>query len=109
MLLIDEVVAERRPDEGNTSVRIIQIAGRGADNPPRFTCCRSNRVPAVRASLMNLRLCRRNDLLCQRFEQPSEIDMRLPVGHDELQSTPQRSKARRIRLRVVSYSRSDMA
>jgi len=109
MLLIDEVVAQRRLDESNTSVRITQITRRGVDNPPRFTCYRSNRVPAVRATLMNLRLCRRHDLLCQRLEQPSEIDMRLPVGHDELQSSPQRSKARRIRLRVVSYSRSDMA
>jgi hypothetical protein len=67
VLLGNQLATERWLDDSNTSVQIIQIARDGADCAPRFTCRRSNRVPALRASLMNLRLGRRNDLLSQRL------------------------------------------
>ena len=46
--------------------------------------------------------------VCERLKQPHEIDVGLPTAHDALHSSPHRSKARRILLRVVSYWRSDM-
>jgi hypothetical protein len=108
MLLRSEFATHYRLDQSDTCVRIIQIA-RGTDDPPGFIGRGSNRVSIFRASLMNLPLSRRNDLLSQRLEQPNEIDVRLPAGHEALQSNPHLSKVRRIRLRVVSYSRSDIA
>jgi hypothetical protein len=109
MLPINDDAASRLLDENDTCVRIIQIAHRGTDDFARFIGRGSNRVSTFHASLMNLPISRRDDLLLQRLKQPNELDVRLPAGHAALQSSPHLSKARRIRLRVVSYSRSDIA
>src|SRR5215510_13814767 len=107
MLLMSRPAAHCWLDEDDVLTQIIQIKPVAKDHSADLFCRRLNRalVPAVGRT--NLLLRRRDDLVCQRLKQPNEIDLRAPAAHDALQSSPQRSRARRILLRVVSYSRSD--
>src|SRR5262245_35688347 len=110
MLLMSRPAAHCWLDEDDVLTQIIQINPVAKDHSADLFCRRLNRafVPAVGRTNLLLRLSRRDDLVCQRLKQPSEIDLGAPAAHDALQSSPQRRSARRILFRVVSYSRSDI-
>src|SRR5262249_4079448 len=68
-----------------------------------------DRVAVMEAGGAHLRLAGVDQLAAERLEQALEIAMRIPAAHASLQTSPRRSRPRRLRLRVLSYSRSDMA
>src|SRR5262249_11474823 len=108
MLLMSRPAAHCWLDEDDVLTQIIQVNPFAKDHSADLFCRRLNRAlvpPVVRTHIL---IRSRDDLLCARVTEPNEIDLRAPAAHDALQSSPQRSRARRILLRVVSYSRSDI-
>ena len=60
-----------------------------------------------RACDLYLGVGRTDDFASERLKQPHQLGRWFPILHSQLQSKSARSSARRMRLRVVSYSRSD--
>src|SRR5262249_14672526 len=89
--------------------RLVRRLDQRADQRAHMPGSRMDRVAVVEAGGAHLESVRRDELLAQGREQPDKITMGIPRAHAFLQASPRRSRARRIRLRAVSFSGSDGA
>src|SRR5262249_37654700 len=96
-------------DRATLGARLVRMVDQRADQVAHLARGREDRVAVVEAGVAHLRLAGTDELAGERLEQPGEIAMRVPAAHASLQPRPRRMSARRMRLRVVSYSRAVMA
>src|SRR5579871_5760106 len=93
----------------NLRAGLVRIVDQGADELADMPRGRVDRVAVIEAGGAHLRLAGCDELAAERLDEAREIAMRIPVAHAPPRARPRRSRARRMRLRVLSYSRSDMA